>query len=169
MLERHHKNKQWRSEMPTVTLTQHVCKYKVHKLHQRDILHLYPLIIHPEDVSLVEFMYLVFTHVPGASYCRWLRSLLYLCDIFQNTNELLCVLILQERSGPHILFQIYKQQLEKLGKKHPMPSSSVYLSHWLCTRLQCTEFLACWWKVSSRCWICWMGLVFEIAQNSGAV
>ena len=88
---------------------------------------------------------------------------------FKTLMNSFVVLILQERSGPHILFQIYKQQLEKLGKKHPMPSSSVYLSHWLCTRLQCTEFLACWWKVSSRCWLCWMGLVFEIAQNSGAV
>ena len=31
-----------------------------------------------EDVPLVEFMYLVFTHMPGEteSYHRWLRSLL---------------------------------------------------------------------------------------------
>ena len=28
-----------------------------------------------EDVPLVEFMYLVFTHMPGESYCRRLRSL----------------------------------------------------------------------------------------------
>ena len=32
-----------------------------------------------EDVPLVEFMYLVFTRMPGESYRRWLRSLLYLC------------------------------------------------------------------------------------------
>ena len=37
-----------------------------------------------KDVPLVEFMYLVFTHVPGESYRRRLRSLLLcLCDDFR--------------------------------------------------------------------------------------
>ena len=37
-----------------------------------------------EDVPLVEFMYLVFTRMPGESYRRRLSSLLlYLCDVFQ--------------------------------------------------------------------------------------
>ena len=36
-----------------------------------------------EDVPLVEFMYLVFTYMPGGSYSRQLRPLLLsLCDIF---------------------------------------------------------------------------------------
>ena len=36
------------------------------------------------DVTLVEFMYLVFTRVPGESYRKWLRSLLlYLCHVFR--------------------------------------------------------------------------------------
>ena len=39
-----------------------------------------------KSVSVVEFMYLVFTvitRMPGKSYCRWLRSLsLHLCDVF---------------------------------------------------------------------------------------
>ena len=36
-----------------------------------------------EDVPLVEFMYLVFAHTPGESYCRQLRSwLLCLYDVF---------------------------------------------------------------------------------------
>ena len=36
-----------------------------------------------EDAPLVEFMYLVFTRMPGESYHRQLRSLLlYLCDTF---------------------------------------------------------------------------------------
>ena len=45
-----------------------------------------------EDVSLVEFMYLVFTGMPGESYCRRLRSLLlYLCDVFRALiNSLVC-------------------------------------------------------------------------------
>ena len=45
-----------------------------------------------EDVPLVEFMYLVFTHVPGESHCRQLRSfLLYLCSIFRALiNSLVC-------------------------------------------------------------------------------
>ena len=34
-----------------------------------------------EDVPLVEFMYLVFTRMPGKSYGRRLRSLLCLCDV----------------------------------------------------------------------------------------
>ena len=36
-----------------------------------------------EDVPLVEFMYLVFTSMPGESYRRRPRSLLYLCYLFQ--------------------------------------------------------------------------------------
>ena len=37
-----------------------------------------------EDVSLVEFMYLVFTRMTGDSYRMQLRSLLlYLCDVFR--------------------------------------------------------------------------------------
>ena len=52
-----------------VTLTWHACKYKVHKLHRWRL--------------PVEFMYLVFTCMPGESYRRQLRSLLlYLCDVF---------------------------------------------------------------------------------------
>ena len=45
-----------------------------------------------EDVLLVEFMYLVFTHMPGESYCRQLRSfLLYLCYAFcALINSLVC-------------------------------------------------------------------------------
>ena len=45
-----------------------------------------------EDVPLVEFTYLVFTRMPGESYCRWLRSLLLcLCDVFQAlNNSLVC-------------------------------------------------------------------------------
>ena len=54
---------QQRPESPTVTLTWHACKYKIHKLHQR--------------CSLMELMYLVFTRMPGESYRRRLRSLLY--------------------------------------------------------------------------------------------
>ena len=37
-----------------------------------------------EDVALAEFMYLVFTRMPGESYCRPLRFLLLcLCDVFR--------------------------------------------------------------------------------------
>ena len=37
-----------------------------------------------EDVALVEFMYLVRTCMPGESYRRQLKSLLYLCDVFER-------------------------------------------------------------------------------------
>ena len=83
---------QQRPESPTVTLTWRVCKYKVHKLHQKYILMVYfwwslcTLYLHAckKDVPLVEFMYLVFTRMPGESYRRQLRSLLlYLCYIFR--------------------------------------------------------------------------------------
>ena len=57
-----------------------------------------------KDVPLVEFMYLVFTRMPGESYRRLLRSvLLYSCYIFVcwggNTKTL------------------YRWRLEKLDKK----------------------------------------------------
>ena len=49
-----------------------------------DVKHqVYLLITELEDVPLVEFMYLVFTRMPGESYRRQLRSLLlYLCYVF---------------------------------------------------------------------------------------
>ena len=37
-----------------------------------------------KNVLLVEFMYLVFTRMPGESYRRRLRSLLYLCYVFRS-------------------------------------------------------------------------------------
>ena len=45
-----------------------------------------------EDVPLVEFIYLVFTHMPGESYYRRLRSLwLCLCNVFRALiNSLVC-------------------------------------------------------------------------------
>ena len=44
-----------------------------------------------ENVSLVEYMCLVFTRMPGESYCRRLRSLLYLCYVFRALiNSLVC-------------------------------------------------------------------------------
>ena len=44
------------------------------------------------DVPLVEFMYLVFTRMPGERYRRRVRSLLlYLCYIFRSLiNSLAC-------------------------------------------------------------------------------
>ena len=48
----------------------------------------------PEDVPLVEFVYLVFTRMPCESYRRQLRSLLLcLCDIFRTLiTSLVCCL-----------------------------------------------------------------------------
>ena len=53
---------------------------------------LFDYLIKTEDEPLVEFMYFVFTHMPGESYCRQLRSLLlYLCYVFQALiNSLVC-------------------------------------------------------------------------------
>ena len=45
-----------------------------------------------DDALLMEFMYLVFTRMPGGSYCKWLRSLL-LClhEVFwAPINSLVC-------------------------------------------------------------------------------
>ena len=45
-----------------------------------------------EDVPLVEFVYLVFTRMPGESYCRRLRSLVFcLCCVFRALIYPLCV------------------------------------------------------------------------------
>ena len=45
-----------------------------------------------EDVPLVEFMYLVFTRMPGESYRRRLRSLLlHLCYVIRALiNSIVC-------------------------------------------------------------------------------
>ena len=47
-----------------------------------------------KDIHLVEFMYRVFTRMPGESYCRRLEALLlYLCYVFRALIKLSCVLI----------------------------------------------------------------------------
>ena len=53
-------------------------------------------------VPLVEFVYLVFTYLPGDSYSGRLGSLLLcVCDVFQALmNKLPCLLILQRLSEP---------------------------------------------------------------------
>ena len=58
---------QERPESPTVTLTWHAYKYNVHKLRQ---------------MYIFEFMYLIFTRIPGETYRRRLRSLSYFCYVF---------------------------------------------------------------------------------------
>ena len=47
----------------------------------------------------MEFMYLVFTRMPGESYRRRLRSgLFYLCYVFRTLNYLLCVYIVSNNT-----------------------------------------------------------------------
>ena len=76
---------QQRPESLMVTLTWHGCKCKVHKYHQRYILCTDTKVF--EDKPLVEFMYLVFTRMPGESYCWQLRSLLLrLLRCFPSAN-----------------------------------------------------------------------------------
>ena len=62
-----------------------------------------------EDLPLVEFMYLVFTCMPGESYHRWLSSLLLcLCDVFWVLiNSLVCWFCMSALGL--ILFQICVQ------------------------------------------------------------
>ena len=55
---------------------------------------------------MVEFMYLVFTGVPGESYRRRLGSLL-LCYVFRALINSL-VLILHERSGPRSVSDLHQ-------------------------------------------------------------
>ena len=56
---------QQRPESPTVTLTWHASKYKICRCSQ------------------MEFIYVVFTRIPGEGYRRRLRSLLLCsCDVF---------------------------------------------------------------------------------------
>ena len=59
------------------------------------------------NVPLMEFMYLVFTRMPGESYCRRLRSLLLcLCDVFRTLiNSLICWFCTSALGL--VLFQIY--------------------------------------------------------------
>ena len=62
-----------------------------------------------EAVPLVELKYLVFTRMPGESYRRRLRSLLLYYFVFciSSANELPCVLILYEHSGPLAFMLLY--------------------------------------------------------------
>ena len=63
-------------------------KYDVHELYRR----MYVPLGEVYD-PLVEFMYLVFTRMPGESYRRRLRSLLLcICDVFRAAliNSLVC-------------------------------------------------------------------------------
>ena len=41
------------------------------------------LLVEMEDLTLLEFMYLVFTRIPGERYHKRLRFLLYLCEDFE--------------------------------------------------------------------------------------
>ena len=51
------------------------------------------------QLSLVEFMYLVFTRMPGEGYRRRIRSLLYLRVVFRaRINSLVCCLFLSMTS-----------------------------------------------------------------------
>ena len=49
-------------------------------------------LVNGDGVPLVEFMYFVFIHMPGESYCSWLSSLLLsLCYVFWALiNSLVC-------------------------------------------------------------------------------
>ena len=63
----------------------------IHVFTQQSFCEQVLLVYTTDDVPLVEFMYLVFTCMPGESYCRWLRSLLYLCYAFWVLiNSLVC-------------------------------------------------------------------------------
>ena len=65
-----------------------------HEVHEEEV---------HEDVPLVEFMYLVFTRMPGESYRRRLSSLLlYLCYVFRapiKTQFFVAVLVLRISSA----------------------------------------------------------------------
>ena len=69
---------QQRPESPSLTLTWHTC-YTSYINSTRDT----SSAVH-QHVPVVEYMYLVFTRMPGESYRRRLRSLLLcLCDVFR--------------------------------------------------------------------------------------
>ena len=71
---------QQRPELPTVTLTWHACKYKVHKLHPTPLVNLCTLYLHACQVD--------------QSYRRWLGYLFYLCYVlWALINSLVCFLL----------------------------------------------------------------------------
>ena len=60
-----------------------------------------------KDAPLVEFMYLVFTRMPGDSYRRRLRSLLFVFVLrISSADQLPGVSILHERSGPRSVSEL---------------------------------------------------------------
>ena len=99
-----------------------------------------------EDVLLVEFMYLVFTCMPGVSYCRRLMSLLLcLCDVFWAlVNSLVCWFIrfsfcVKQKTVP-------LQQLAYRTKN--LVQTTIQSQNTLWTALHCTKKLLFWLTVS---------------------
>ena len=81
---------QQRPESPTVTLTWHACKYKVHK----------PF----EDVPLVEFMYHAFqmrvtVGDPGIRCCILLRISVFVVILVLRSSVFVVILVLRSSSG----------------------------------------------------------------------
>ena len=105
-----------------------------------------------EDVLLVEFMYLVFTHMPGESYRRQLRSLLlYLCDNFWTLiNSLVCWFCVS--ASGLILFQIRCDMLFVQDTPCPL---SCHLAH---------AYANCWIFLFLFC--CW-GVTLQLGRNFG--
>ena len=73
-----------------------------------------------EGIPVVEFMYLVFTRMPGESYRRRLRSLLlYLCDDFRALiNSLVVLILLEEKEEDEEEEEEQQQQHEQQEEEH---------------------------------------------------
>jgi len=72
---------------------------------------------HSEDVPQVEFRYVVFTRMPGESFCRRLTLLLLLFGWrLSSGNQLPCVFILPEYSGPRSVLDCFINLWEKSGR-----------------------------------------------------
>ena len=129
-----------------------------------------------EAVPLVEFMYLVFTCMPGESYHRRLRSLLsYMCCVFQVLiNSLVCWLC--RNALGLVLFQIFAGQDNGWRPRYVtnwpanLMHHMVSLSHFALEDLQCIlneeKALAEWLKELHQAACCCIKYILSLESSS---
>ena len=98
------------------------------------------------DVPM-EFMYFVFTRMPGESYRRWLRSLLLcLCDVFRALMNSLVCWFYTDALGL-VLFQIIAQKIP------PSMIEVVLVVTIMTDKLLCCQTSTCDWM--ANCVLLW--------------
>ena len=156
---------QQRPELSTVTLNWHASKYKVHKRHQlspRHMVHkLHQWYVHPtEEVPPVEFTYLIFTRVPGESYCGRLRPFLPLFVDFSLPNSQIVWFFTPKFTNCLLIFH---SQIHKLFVDFSLPNSQIVC--WFFT----PKFTNCLDSLQNSDQICCWPFSLSLSKNSDQI